>query len=65
MAQGLFVILRDWITCFSAIWDIVYFPGRELPIMALAWGSAQKGLPFSGLRFMKGEGIHELRYMRG
>ena len=56
MAQGLFVILRDWITCFSAIWDIVYFPGGETSHNGLSLGLRPEGGTFFRLQVYESGG---------
>ena len=40
------------------------FPGRLLPIMAYTGRLHPKGVPFSGFRYIKGQGLHKLRYVQ-
>ena len=39
--------------------------GGVLPIMAYTGRLRPKGVPFSGFRYIKGWGFHELRYIKG
>jgi len=38
--------------------------GRVLPTMAYAERRRQKGVPFSGFRYIKGYGFNKLRYIK-
>ena len=40
-------------------------PGGVLPIMTYTGSLRPKGVPFSGFRYVKGEKIHEPKYMKG
>ena len=40
------------------------FPGGVLPIMAYTVRLHPKGVPFSRLRYIKGQGFHKLRYVQ-
>jgi len=52
-------ITFDVVTC-------LFIPGEgALPIMAYTWRLRPKGVPFSGFRYIKGLGFHELKYMKG
>ena len=39
--------------------------GGVLPIMAYTGKLRPKGVPFSGFRYMKGQGFYSLKYMKG
>ena len=39
--------------------------GGVLPIMAYTGRLRPKGVPFSRFRYMKGQGFHESKYMKG
>jgi len=46
--------------------EILSWPGGGvLPIMAYMGRLCPKGLPFSGFRYIKGKGFHELKYVKG
>ena len=57
------VILTPWVM----LWPLgrqALIPG-VLPITAFAGRFRPKGVPFSGFRYMKGEGFHLMKYMKG